>query len=205
MKKLFSIIVGFAFAISALAQTAEDILAKMEKVFEEHENEGVAMTVETKIPVLGTIRMKTYILGDYTRMDTKIMGTQLIIWDNGETEYTYDKKRNEITITSFTESSSEENGDLELFSGIADGYDVSIKKETADAWYIQCKKSQNNSSDDPKNMDVVVAKGTYYPVSLSTKVDGVKMTMCDLSFGVTKEQVTFDKSKYPDAKITDKR
>ena len=93
-----------------------------------------------------------------------------------------------------------------MFTGVADDYDVSIKKETADTWVIQCKKSKNNKNkDDPKNMEIVVAKGTYYPISLSAKMSGVKVTMRDLSFDVTEEQVTFYPEKYASAKITDKR
>ena len=206
MKKLLGILIGLCVAVSALAQTAEQILTKMDEQMTQHESEGVIMTVETKIPIIGTIRMKSYMLGDKLRMETTMMGADLIIWDDGITEYTYNSKDNEITIDKGAGSSSEDSGDLDMFSGITDGYTVSIKKETADAWYILCKKNKDNvNKEDPKNMDVVVAKGTYYPVSLSAKIDGVTMIMKDISFGVTQEQMTFDLSKYPDAKIIDKR
>lgn len=206
MKKLLGILIGLCVAVSALAQTAEQILTKMDEQMTQHESEGVIMTVETKIPIIGTIRMKSYMLGDKLRMETTMMGADLIIWDDGITEYTYNSKDNEITIDKGAGSSSEDSGDMDMFSGITDGYTVSIKKETADAWYILCKKNKDNvNKEDPKNMDVVVAKGTYYPVSLSAKIDGVTMIMKDISFGVTQEQMTFDLSKYPDAKIIDKR
>jgi outer membrane lipoprotein-sorting protein len=207
MKKIISVIITFAFAVAAMAQTAEEILSKMEQVFDQHENDGVAMTVESKIPIIGTIRMRTCLLGNKTRMETKLMGRQLIIWDNGENEYTYDAKNKEVTITNVTESTTvDDSGDLEMFSGIADGYNVSIKKETAEAWYIQCQKSKDNTNEvDPGSMEVVVAKGTYFPISLSTKVEGVKLTMKDLTFGITEDQVTFDISQYPGVKINDKR
>ena len=93
-----------------------------------------------------------------------------------------------------------------MFSGVADGYDVSIKKDTDRAWYIQCKKSKTNTNkDDPKNMEIVVAKGTYMPVSLSAKMSGVTMTMKDISYGVKEADVTFDISKFPNATVVDKR
>ncbi len=41
MKKLFSVIVSLAFALSAWAQSAEAILAKMEEAINQHEKEGV--------------------------------------------------------------------------------------------------------------------------------------------------------------------
>ena len=51
----------------------------------------------------------------------------------------------------------------------------------------------------------MVEKRTYNPLSLTTKMKGVTLTMRDLSFNVTEKQVTFDQKNYPDAKIVDKR
>lgn len=206
MKKLLGVIIGFSLAVSGMAQTAQEILAKMEEVFNQHENEGVAMNVETKIPLAGTLKMKTYTLGDKSRFEFKVMGLGFVIWDDGITEYTYDSKNNEISIDHSSGTSPEDGGDVDMFSGITDGYDVSIKKQTADAWYIQCKKSKDNPEKDaPKTMDVVVAKGTYHPISLSTKMSGTSLVMKDLVFGVSEKDVTFDLGKYPGAKVVDKR
>ena len=205
MKKILCFIICLILSAVALAQTAEEILDKMDEVFSRYENDGIAMTVQSKIPILGSITMKACTLGQKSRMETKLMGTNLIIWDDGETEWTYNAKNNELAIDSSTPSSGED-GDAEMFKDVADGYDVSIKKETADAWYILCKKSKTNTiKEAPKNMEIVVAKGTYHPVSLTTKIQGVTLIMKDLSFGVTEEQVTFDPKKYASAKVVDKR
>ena len=188
-----------------MAQTAEEILNNMDKVFSQHEQDGIGMTVETKIPILGTLSMEVCTLGDKMRMETKMLGTSLLIWDDGETEWTYNTKDNELEIADSTPSSVEE-GDADMFKGVADGYDVAIKKETDEAWYINCKKSRSNPDKDaPKSMDIVVAKGTYHPISLSTKMKGVTLTMKDLFFGVTEKQVTFNPEQYASAKVVDKR
>ena len=205
MKRFICFFTCLALSVVAMAQTAEEILEKMDDVFNQHENDGIAMTVQTKIPILGTVSMKVYTLGDKSRMETKVLGADLLIWDDGVTEWTYNTRDNELEIAHSTPS-TEEDGDADMFKGVADGYTVSIKKETSDAWHIHCKKSKSNTNkDDPKNMDIVVAKGTYYPISLSTKVEGVTLTMKDLSFGVTEAQVTFDPKKYASAKVVDKR
>ena len=205
MKKIFCIIACLALSVAAMAQSAEEILEKMDEVFSRYEKDGIAMAVQTKIPILGSITMKAWTLGQKSRMETRLMGTNLIIWDDGETEWTYNAKDNKLTIDSSTPSSGDD-GDAEMFQDVTDGYDVSIKKETADAWYIQCKKSKTNTNkEDPKSMEIVVAKGTYHPVSLTTKMQGVTLIMKDLSFGVTEEQVTFDPKKYASAKVVDKR
>lgn len=205
MKRFWCFIACLCLSVVAMAQTAEEILEKMDDVFSRHENEGIAMTVQTKVPILGTVTMKVYSLGEKTRAETSMMGASLIIWDDGVTEWTYNTKDNELEIA-HSMPSSETDGDADMFTGVTDGYDVSIKKETADAWYINCKKSKSNTNkDDPKNMEIAVAKGTYHPISLSTKMEGLRLTMKDLSFGVTENQVTFDPKKYASAKVVDKR
>lgn len=54
-------------------------------------------------------------------------------------------------------------------------------------------------------MDLVVAKGTYHPVSLRARVSGITVTMRDLSFNVSEKQVTLNKADYPGAVIVDNR
>lgn len=206
MKRILTLFATLAVALSASAQTAEEIIARMEKAFDAQETNGLYMTIDIKMPLLGTMSTKAWSLGKKTRIEARMMGKLMITWTDGTTEWTYDEDKNELEIKDDTGTSSEDSGDAEMFSGITDGYDVSIKKETADAWTIQCKKSKNNKEkDDPKNMELVVAKGTYFPKSLSAKMSGVSMTMRDLSFDVTEEQVTFDPKKYPTAKVVDKR
>ena len=56
-----------------------------------------------------------------------------------------------------------------------------------------------------KRMDLVVAKETYWPVSLSTSVTAASVTMRDISFGITEEQVTFNPKEFPQATIVDNR
>lgn len=83
---------------------------------------------------------------------------------------------------------------------------MSIAKETSSAWTIKCKKNRfNTNKDDPKNMEIVIAKDTYYPMSLSAKVDLVTVTMRNLQFSVSEKDVTFNKADYPGATIIDKR
>ncbi len=205
MKKALSFLASILFAVVSFAQTPQEIVSRMEEEMNKHENDGVAMTVDLKIPILGTVSSKTYAIGEKARIEAEMMGVAIITWTDGVTDWTYDSKSNEIEIKKSGASSSNE-GDAEMFSNITEGYDVTLSKETADAWYFQCRKSKGNTNkDDPKNIDLVVAKGTYYPVSLSAKIKGITMTMRNLSFGVDEKMVTFNASDFPDARIVDKR
>ena len=163
------------------------------------------MTVDAKISILGTVTTKTYSLGDKMRSEGKMMGIEIITWTDGKTEWSYNSKTNEVKIST-QEESSETEGDAEMFNDITDGYDVTIDKETDKAWYLLCKKSKSNKDkDDPKKIELAIAKKTYMPISLKTKMSGVTITMRDISFGVTEKQVTFDAKNYPGVKIVDKR
>ena len=208
MKRILVLLTAFVLAVAAYAQTAEEIIAKMDEAMSQvSEGNGFRMTMDMKIPILGTMSTNAWTLGDKMRLEAKMMGKQLITWQDGETEWTYDADENTITIENQDKSKkSDEKENMELFQNATEGYDVSIGKETSTTWTIKCRKNRSNTNkDDPKNMEIVVAKGTYYPVSLSAKIDLVTVTMRDLKFDVSEKDVTFNKADYPGATIIDKR
>ena len=208
MKKLIAIISFIALATAAMAQTAEEIVSRMDAEMSKHdESEGFAMTMDVKIFIIGTISSRSYVLGDKMRVEANRDDNTFVTWSDGTTDWTYDSNKNEIEITNAKpREKSETDGDTKLFKGITEGYDIKIDKETATEWHIRCKRSRSNPDKDaPKRMDLVVSKGTYWPVSLSTSMAGASVTMREISFGVTEKQVTFDAKQYPGATIVDKR
>ena len=208
MKKLLSIIFFIAMAAVAMAQTPQEIVSRMQAEMDKHdESEGFAMTMDVKIIIVGTISSRSYVLGDKMRIEANRDGKDFITWSDGTTDWTYDSEKNEIEITNAKpREKSETEGDTKLFKGITDGYDVKIDKETETEWHIRCKRSRSNPDKDaPKRMDLVVAKGTYWPVSLSTSVTGATVTMRDISFGVTEKDVTFNPQDFPGVTIVDNR
>lgn len=209
MKRIIALLAACTLVGAAFAQTPEEIVAKMDEVMEASGAGGqnLRMTLDIKIPILGTFSTKAYSLGEKMRMEATVMGVTIVTWQDGKTEWEYNTKDNTVTITNQDPSkTSSEKENMELFSSATEGYDVSISKETADAWYIKCKKNKSNQNkDDPKTMDIVVAKGSYKPISLSAKVNGVTATIRDLAFDVTEKQVTFNKADYPTATVIDKR
>ena len=208
MKKLIAIISFIALATAAMAQTAEEIVSRMDAEMSKHnESEGFAMTMDIKMIFIGTISSRSYVLGDKMRIEANRDGKDFVTWSDGKTDWSYDPEKNEIEITNAKpKEKSETDGDTKLFKDITDGYDIKIDKETSTEWHIRCKRSRSNPDKDaPKRMDLVVAKETYWPVSLSTSVTAATVTMRDISFGVTEEQVTFNPKEFPQASIVDKR
>ncbi len=208
MKRFFALLTTCIFALAAYAQTAEEIIAQMDAAMEQVSAEnGFRMTMDIKIPILGTMSSDAWSLGDKMRLEAQMMGKKLVTWQDGQTEWTYDAGENTITIENQDKTKkSDEEENMKMFQSATEGYDVSIAKETSSAWTIKCKKNRfNTNKDDPKNMEIVIAKDTYYPMSLSAKVDLVTVTMRNLKFNVTEEEVTFNKADYPGATIIDKR
>ena len=208
MKKLIAIISFIALATTAMAQTAEEIVSRMNAEISKHnESEGFAITMDMKIILVGTISSRSYVLGDKMRIEANKDGKDFITWSDGKTEWSYDSETNEIEIKNAKpKEKSDKDSNTKMFKDVTEGYDVRIDKETATEWHIRCKRSKSNPDKDaPKRMDLVVAKGTYWPVSLTTSVTAASVTLRDISFGVTESQVTFNEKDYPGAKIVDKR
>ena len=208
MKKLIAIISFIALATTAMAQTAEEIVSRMNAEISKHnESEGFAITMDMKIILVGTISSRSYILGDKMRIEANKDGKDFVTWSDGKTEWSYDSETNEIEIKNAKpKEKSDKDSNTKMFKDVTEGYDVRIDKETATEWHIRCKRSKSNPDKDaPKRMDLVVAKGTYWPVSLTTSVTAASVTLRDISFGVTESQVTFNEKDYPGAKIVDKR
>lgn len=207
MKRFIALLAACVLAVAAFAQTPEEIIDRMEEVMGNLEVEGIVMTMDIKIPILGTMSSKAWNRGEKTRIEGSLMGVRIITWIDGDTEWEYNSKENQVRIKRHdTSKESQEESNAKLFDAVTEGYDVSLDKETATAWHIRCKKSKDNTNkDDPKTMDLVVAKGTYYPVSLSAKVSGITVKMYDLDFHVTDKQVTFDPADFPGVTIIDER
>ncbi len=209
MKKILYILVTLVLSsVSVFAQTPDEIIAQMDQVMERYEaKDGFAMVMEMKIPILGTFASAVKSWGDKMRMEMDVKGEQMITYIDGDTEWDYNVKEKVIKIKKrdVTKKSKEEEN-MEMFQSATEGYDVSISKETDKAWFLRCKKNRSNTNkDDPKNMDLVIAKGTYMPISLSAKVSGITITMRDLDVNVTEKDVTFNQADYPGVKVVDER
>lgn len=204
MKRLiFVILASVALAFGASAQTAEEIVARMDKETEKGETQGLSMVMSMKLPVLGEFSTLIKARGDYSKAESTVKGEKVIIWSDSKTNWTYTPKNNELEITN---SKGDDGNDADLAKGITSGYDVSIKKETADTWEIKCVKQKTNpDKDDPKTMDLVVSKKNYMIVRLVAKVKMVTITLRDFSIGVSLDEVKFDPSAFKDAKVVDKR
>ncbi|MBP5210615.1 MAG: hypothetical protein J6Z27_02095 [Bacteroidales bacterium] len=200
-------ILVFAILLSAVsfAQTAEEIVSRMYSLLDSHDQSGLFLVLDIKIPILGTFTTDTWKVGDRIYSEAKVGNKRVVTYTDGESVWTYESDKNVIEIRSIAESDKKED-DTNLLDNITEGYDLSIKSETPSEWHIQCKKSKTNKSkDDPKTMDLVVSKNSCHPLSVSARMNGITVIMRDFSFDVDQSRVSFDVSRFPEAKIEDKR
>ena len=208
MKKVFLFLLASLRAATALlAQTPEEIIARMDRETDRFEAEGFSMVMEIKVSLLGSIATTVYSHGDKYKMTMVKDGTQFINWSDGMTSWEYDSGKNTITIENAKPGeTSDAEDNAKMLDSVTKGYDVKLRKETAKTWEFRCTKSKDNTvKDDPKTMDLVVAKDTYLPVSLKAGKGIVSVILRDFAVGVADKDVTFDASQYPQAQIIDKR
>ena len=209
MKRILTCIAAFLASVAMMtAQTPEEIISRMEAEMDKADQTGIAFTMDIKIPIIGTTSARINMHGEKSRTDVSLGDNKSTIWMDDNTTWTWTKsaKENEVVIENRKASDSSDEDNLKLAKGITDGYDVSLSKETADAWYFNCKKSRTNTDkDDPKNMTLAIQKGTYMLKELTAKLKGVTVSLKDAALGVSESDVTYDPSKIPGATVTDKR
>ena len=208
MKKIIVTFFAAMFAAAALfAQTPEEIIARMDQETNRFDSEGCSMVMEMKIPLLGSFSTTVYMFGNKFKMVTDVKGKKAVNWSDGKTEWMYEPEKNEVTVTTAKASEkSEAESNMDMLSGVTEGYDVKLKNETDQAWYFRCTKSKTNTNkDDPKSMDLVISKTTYLPLSASVREKGITVTLRDFAVGVKEGDVTFRPSDYPGVKIIDQR
>lgn len=208
MKRFFICIAALlASAAISFAQTPEEIIERMDSEMKKADEMGLAITMDIAIPIIGKTSAAMKVRGEKSRTEMSVKDIKETLWMDKTTMWTYSSANNEVVIDNRKEdskSSQEEN--MEMFTGITEGYDVKLEKETADTWQFRCDKSKSNTNkDDPKKMTLIVSKKDYMPVSLSTKVKGITITMRDAKLGVSESDVTFNASAHPGVTITDKR
>lgn len=207
IKSFVSSIAALFVGISALsAQTPEEIVKEMTTRLARCESEGFSMDFSIGLPIVGTFVSHNMVRGEKLRSEMEKEGKKSISWTDATTKWSYDVNAGEITISTKDSSTSSDTSDMEAFEGIVDGYDLVLQKETVDTWYILCKKSRKNKDkNDPKRMELAVAKTTYLPVYLRARQSLFSFSIENITPGVSEESVTFDPAGFPGVKIIDNR
>ena len=190
-----------------LAQTPEEILAEANRVLERGRvEEGLSLTMEMKVPILGRVEMRQYSKGQKSRMVARNRGKESTVWTDGKTMWVYDASENEIVIIDVEDAGQQGNDKMKLMDGLSKGYDPTLESETEEAWFLRCiRRKDNHDKNAPKRIDLSVCKGSYLIREVSISVMGLKVVMKDFALGVDEKDVTFDPLQFPEAEVIDNR
>ncbi len=209
MKRILCFAIAFVCVTLTFAQTGLEIVNNMNRMMSDRKSEGLCVTIDVKIPIVGTVVTRTYSNGSKTRLEIESSKINLITFMEDSTQWSYNAENNVVIITNLKigGSPSETQGmDVSMFDDITEGYDISVKSQNAVKWELVCKKKRSNKDDDaPKTINLEVRKGTFEPISMSTKMMGINCTMHHFIFGVTENKVTFNPDDFPGVNIVDQR
>ena len=213
MKRFLCFAIAFLSATLTFAQTGLEIVNRMNERINSRKADGLSVNVDVKVPIVGLVTTRTWILGDKRRLNVNMKGHDIITFNEGKTNWVYMSESNSLIITNDTISAkvaqtqnSKGSMDMDMFGDISGGYEVTIKSENMVKWELLCKKKKSNDDDDsPKKITLEVRKDSYDPISMSTKMMGITMTMSNFKFGITEKDVTFNVADFPDVNITDQR
>jgi len=208
MKKTLSLFCALVWAMTTFAQTGLEIMNSMNRMLEDRKADGIGVSVDVKIPIVGAVVTRTYSLGKKKRLEVESSKINSITFMEDTTQWTYLPENNEVVITNIgmgnAKASDNQGMDVGMFDDIPEVYDISIKSETLVKWELLCKRKKSNKDDDyPKTITLEVRKGSYEPISMNTKMMGINMSMHHFIFGVNESKVTFNPDDYPGVKITD--
>lgn len=210
MRKFLFLVSALVWVMTAYAQTGLEIVNSMNQMMSDRKSQGICVSVDVKIPVLGTITTKTYSLGKKSRLEIESSKINTITFLDDTLQWTYIPGSTDVVLTNIqignSNASDNPGMDVGMFDDIPEGYDISIKSQNAVKWELLCKRKKSNKDDDsPKTITLEVRKGTYEPISMSAKMIGINCTMHHFIFGVTKDKVTFNPDDFPGIKIVDQR
>ena len=98
MKKILVSVFATLLASTLLAQTPEEIVAKMNQECDRFDSEGFSVVMDMNLPILGTYSTQMYTLGDKFKGVVDVKGDISIMWSDGITVWDYDASKNELTI-----------------------------------------------------------------------------------------------------------
>ena len=151
MKRFLSFAIAFLSATITFAQTGAEIVDRMNQRLSDRKADGIAMSVDVKIPIVGTVTTKTYSLGKKTRLEIESSKINTITFIDDTLQWTYVPGSSEVLLTNIRPGNANASGnpgmDAGMFDDIPEGYDITIKSQNSVKWELQCKRKKSNKDD----------------------------------------------------------
>ena len=102
MKRILCFAIAFLSATISFAQTGLEIVNRMNERISSLKDKGLSVNVDIKVPVVGLVTTRTWVLGDKRRLDVNMKGHDIITFNDGKTNWVYMSESNSLIITNDT-------------------------------------------------------------------------------------------------------
>ena len=185
------------------AQEPQEVVSRMEQLLDSRKAEGMVMEITMSVPVVGSTTMKVSTLGEKSKTEVRVNEREVTSWSDKKTVWSYEAKADELVIR---DGAAGTDGKTAFLQSLTDTHSFQLKGSTAEAWCIECKRLKSvKDKDIPRQLTLWVDRKTYMPLSVKTSLSGVKMTIENISFGCSEEEVTFDPARFEGVKYLDLR
>ena len=72
MKRWIGLLAILTLSLSSLAQTPTEIISRMEEEMNKHEKDGISLTMDVKIPIVGSISTLTHTQDIKARIEAEV-------------------------------------------------------------------------------------------------------------------------------------
>ena len=87
MKRILCFAIAFVCVTLTFAQTGLEIVNNMNRMMSDRKSEGLCVTIDVKIPIVGTVVTRTYSNGSKTRLEIESSKINLITFMEDSTQW----------------------------------------------------------------------------------------------------------------------
>ena len=204
-QKIISYIIFLSFVFistnNICAITANEILSNASEKYQKDE------CISSQVTLSG--------VGNSSEGEIKIYGdkfflstTQLSIWYDGRTQWTYSTETNEVNITEPTVEELQQVNPFAIINSFRNQYNATLLKSANSIYRIQLTPLKSGNTSISKAV-ITLNASTLYPTEIALTIDNNIITIKTKNIkaikSVSHQTFVFDNKKYPNAEIIDLR
>lgn len=204
-QKIISYIIFLSFVFistnNICAITANEILSNASEKYQKDECISSQFTL-SRVGNSSEGEIKIY--GDKFFLST----TQLSIWYDGRTQWTYSTETNEVNITEPTVEELQQVNPFAIINSFRNQYNATLLKSANSIYRIQLTPLKSGNTSISKAV-ITLNASTLYPTEIALTIDNNIITIKTKNIkaikSVSHQTFVFDNKKYPNAEIIDLR
>lgn len=206
MRKLsFLLTVAVALCMAAGLHAADDAMQLLDKASARLTSaKSIHATYTVTSPGHGSVKGSITVAGQRFTASSEVMTT----WFDGKTQWTYAPSTGEVNIIEPLPEEMAQTNPFVIINSLRHNYKAAVMKSTPGTRTIRMTATDRNA--DIRQAIVTLKASTLLPTALTvTMADGTTLRIAidslELGGAVSQTMFTFDKKKYPRARVNDMR